>query len=101
MEFVVYLVGFVGCFFMVIDSILFYLLLVDSCDCYLSLVYCVVVLGVSYYVLVFVKGVFFVELEVKLNEVDEDELCVVVSKYWKIDEIWFVFIYVNLVMILF
>lgn len=77
-----------------IDSTLFHSLPVDSRDRYLSSVHRGGP-GASYYVLVFAKGAFPAELEVKPNEVDEDELRAAVSKYWKIDEIRPAFIHVN------
>lgn len=56
------------------------------------MIVCVVVLGVFYFVLVFDWVVIFEGL---INVVIEDELCVVVFKYWIIDEIKFVWLYVR------
>lgn len=94
-EFAAYPAGSAGRFSTVIDSTLFHSLPVDSRDRYLSSVHRAAAPGASYYVLVFAKGAFPAELEVKPNEVDEDELRAAVSKYWKIDEIRPAFIHVN------
>ncbi|KBA80507.1 hypothetical protein AO63_00989 [Mycobacterium tuberculosis M1976] len=94
-QFAAYPAGSAGRFSTVIDSTLFHSLPVDSRDRYLSSVHRAAAPGASYYVLVFAKGAFPAELEVKPNEVDEDELRAAVSKYWKIDEIRPAFIHVN------
>lgn len=71
----------------VIDSTLFHSLPVERRDNYLSAVHRAAAPGASYYVLVFAKGAFPAELEVKPNEVDEAELRAAVSRYWEIDEV--------------
>ena len=51
--------------------------------------------GAAYYLLVFAKGAFPADQEMKPNEVDEDELRSAVGKYWQIDEIRPAFIHAN------
>lgn len=79
--------GYDGRFNTVIDSTLFHSLPVEGRDGYLRSVYRAAAPGASYYVLVFAKGAFPADVETKPNEVDEDELCSAVSKYWEIDGI--------------
>ncbi|KAA1250134.1 class I SAM-dependent methyltransferase [Mycobacterium simiae] len=87
--------GYDARFSTVIDSTLFHSLPVDKRDGYLSSIHRAAAPGASYYVLVFAKGAFPAELEVKPNEVGEDELRAAVSKYWEIDEIRPAFIHAN------
>ncbi|QUR69264.1 class I SAM-dependent methyltransferase [Mycobacterium spongiae] len=82
----------------VIDSTLFHSLPVDGRDGYLASVYRAAAPGATLYVLVFAKGAFPAELDIKPNEVDEDELRAAVSKYWQIDEIRPAFIHANVPM---
>lgn len=89
------LTGFDGRFATVIDSTLFHSLPVEARDDYLHSVHRAAAPGASYYVLVFAKGAFPVEMERKPNEVDEDELRTAVSKYWEIDEIRPAYIHAN------
>lgn len=79
----------------VIDSTLFHSLPVEGRDGYLRSVSRAAAPGASYYVLVFAKGAFPAEAEMKPNEVDEDELRTAVSKYWTVDEIRPAFIHAN------
>ncbi|HZU49153.1 MAG TPA: class I SAM-dependent methyltransferase [Mycobacterium sp.] len=81
------LTGYDGRFNTVVDSTLFHSLPVEKREDYLRSVHRAAAPGASYYVLVFAKGAFPVEMETKPNEVDEDELRAAVSKYWQIDEI--------------
>jgi SAM-dependent methyltransferase len=79
--------GFDGRFNTIIDSTLFHSLPVEGRDGYQQSVYRAAAPGASYYILVFATGAFPAELEVKPNEVTEDELRAAVGKYWQIDEI--------------
>ena len=79
--------GYDGRFSTVVDSTLFHSLPVEGRDGYLRSVHRAAAPGASYYVLVFAKGAFPVEMEEGPNEVDEDELRAAVSKYWEVDEI--------------
>jgi SAM-dependent methyltransferase len=79
--------GYDGRFSTVADSTLFHSLPVEGRDDYLRAIHQAAAPGATYFVLVFAKGAFPAELEVKPNEVDEDELRAAVSKYWEIDEI--------------
>ncbi|MGX9788538.1 class I SAM-dependent methyltransferase [Mycobacterium sp. MMS18-G62] len=91
--------GFDGRFNTIVDSTLFHSLPVEGRDGYLRSVHRAAAPGASFYILVFAKGAFPAELEVKPNEVDEDELRDVVSKYWEIDEIRPAFIHANVIQI--
>lgn len=88
--------GHDGRFSTVIDSTLFHSLPVEGRDGYLSSVYRAAAPGAVYYVLVFAKGAFPPELELKPNEVDEEELRAAVSRYWEVDEIRPAFIHSNM-----
>jgi SAM-dependent methyltransferase len=79
--------GYDGRFSTVADSTLFHSLPVEARDGYLRAIHQAAAPGATYFVLVFAKGAFPAELEVKPNEVDEDELRAAVSKYWEVDEI--------------
>ena len=79
--------GFDGRFNTIIDSTLFHSLPVEGRDGYQQSVYRAAAPGAAYYILVFAKGAFPAELEMKPNEVTEDELRAAVGKYWEIDEI--------------
>jgi SAM-dependent methyltransferase len=79
--------GYDGRFSTVADSTLFHSLPVEGRDGYLRAIHQAAAPGATYFVLVFAKGAFPAELEVKPNEVDEDELRAAVSKYWEVDEI--------------
>lgn len=87
--------GYDNRFSTVLDSTLFHSLPLEGRDGYLRSIHRAAAPGASYYVLVFAKGAFPAELEVKPNEVDEDELRAAVSKYWEIDEIRPAFIHTN------
>ncbi|BBX75805.1 class I SAM-dependent methyltransferase [Mycobacterium shinjukuense] len=87
--------GYDGRFNTVIDSTLFHSLPVEGRDGYLRSVHRAAAPGASYFVLVFARGAFPAELEIKPNEVDEDELRAAVSKYWEVDEIRPAFIHAN------
>jgi SAM-dependent methyltransferase len=89
--------GYDGRFNTVIDSTLFHSLPVEGRDGYLRSVHRAAAPGASFYILVFAKGAFPAELEIKPNEVDEDELREAVSKYWEIDEIRPAFIHANVI----
>ncbi len=82
---------------MIVDSTLFHSLPVARRDSYLRSVSAAAAPGAGYYVLVFAKGAFPADMDTatKPNEVDEDELRSVVSRYWAIDEIRSAFIHVN------
>jgi SAM-dependent methyltransferase len=88
--------GYDGRFNTIVDSTLFHSLPVEGREGYLSSVHRSAAPGASYFVLVFAKGAFPVEMEPKPNEVDEDELRAAVSKYWKIDEIRPAYIHANI-----
>ena len=83
----------------VVDSTLFHSLPVEGRDGYLNSVHRAAAPGASFFVLVFAKGAFPVEMQPKPNEVDEDELRAAVSKYWEVDEIRPSFILSNAVKI--
>lgn len=51
--------------------------------------------GAQLFILVFAKGAFPPDLEVKPHEVDEDELRAAVSRYWEIDDVRPAFIHAN------
>lgn len=87
--------GYDGRFSTVVDSTLFHSLPIESRDAYLRAIHRASAPGASYFVLVFAKGAFPAELEVKPNEVDEDELRAAVGKYWEIDEVRPAFILTN------
>ena len=89
--------GFDGHFNTVVDSALFHTLPVDQRDDYLRAVSNAAAPGAVYYVLVFAKGAFPADMETatKPNEVDEEDLRAIVSKYWVIDEILPAFIHAN------
>jgi SAM-dependent methyltransferase len=79
--------GYDGRFNTVLDSTLFHSLPVEDRDGYLRSVHRAAAPGASYFILVFARGAFPAEMEIKPNEVEEDELRDAVSKYWEIDEI--------------
>jgi SAM-dependent methyltransferase len=79
--------GFDNRFDTILDSTLFHSVPVEGRDGYQQSVYRAAAPGAHYYILVFAKGAFPVELERKPNEVDEGELRDAVGKYWAIDEI--------------
>ena len=87
--------GFDGQFNTIIDSTLFHSLPVEGRDGYLRSVSRAAAPGAAYYLLVFAKGAFPADQEMKPNEVDEDELRSAVGKYWQIDEIRPAFIHAN------
>lgn len=87
--------GYDGRFNTIIDSTLFHSLPVESRDGYQRAVYRAAAPGAAYYILVFATGAFPAELEMKPNEVTEDELRTAVGKYWQIDEIRPAFIHAN------
>lgn len=89
--------GYDGRFNTVIDSTLFHSLPVEGRDGYLKSIHRASAPGAHYYVLVFAKGAFPVEVDTKPNEVDEDELRAAVSRYWEVDEIRPAFIHANAV----
>lgn len=91
--------GYDGRFSTVVDSTLFHSLPVEGRDGYLRSIHRASKPGASYYVLVFAKGAFPAELEVKPNEVTEQELRAAVSKHWEIDDIRPAFIHANAVAI--
>ena len=91
--------GYDGRFRTVVDSTLFHSLPVEGRDGYLNSVHRAAAPGASFFVLVFAKGAFPVEMQPKPNEVDEDELRAAVSKYWEVDEIRPSFILSNAVKI--
>jgi SAM-dependent methyltransferase len=89
--------GFDGRFNTVVDSALFHTLPVDQRDDYLRSVSNAAAPGAGYYVLVFAKGAFPADMKTatKPNEVDEEDLRAIVSRYWVIDEIRPAFIHAN------
>ena len=88
--------GYDGRFNTVVDSTLFHSLPVEVRDDYLRSVHRAAAPGASFYVLVFAKGAFPAEMEIKPNEVDEDELRAAVSKHWEVDEIRPAYIHANM-----
>ena len=95
-EFSGYPAGSDGRFNTVVDSTLFHSLPVEGRDGYLRSVHRAAAPGASYYVLVFANGAFPAEWETRPNQVGEDELRAVVSKYWEIDEIRPAYIHANI-----
>ncbi|MCV7284759.1 methyltransferase domain-containing protein [Mycolicibacterium wolinskyi] len=91
--------GYDGRFNTVIDSTLFHSLPIEGRDGYLSSIHRASAPGASYFVLVFAKGAFPSEMEVKPNEVTEEELRAAVSKHWEIDDIRPAFIHANAIAI--
>ncbi|MHC9295207.1 class I SAM-dependent methyltransferase [Mycobacterium sp. LTG2003] len=91
--------GYDGRFSTVIDSTLFHSLPIDGRDGYLSSIHRAAAPGASYFVLVFAKGAFPTEMEVKPNEVTEEELRAAVSRHWEIDDIRPAFIHANAIAI--
>lgn len=91
--------GYDGRFNTVIDSTLFHSLPIEGRDGYLSSIHRASAPGASYFVLVFAKGAFPSEMEVKPNEVTEEELRAAVSKHWEIDDIRPAFIHANAIVI--
>lgn len=87
--------GFDGRFNTVIDSALFHSLPVDARDGYLQAVHRAAAPGAAYYILVFARGAFPAEAEMKPNEVTEDELRAAVAQFWEIDEVRPAFIHAN------
>lgn len=87
--------GFDGRFATIIDSTLFHSLPVEARDGYQQAVYRAAAPGAAYFILVFARGAFPAEAEMKPNEVTEDELRAVVGKYWQIDDIRPAFIHAN------
>jgi SAM-dependent methyltransferase len=88
--------GYDGRFNTIIDSTLFHSLPVEGRDGYLSSVHRAAAPAAVYYILVFAKGAFPVEMDFGPNTVTEDELRAAVSKYWEIDEIRPTFIHANM-----
>ncbi|KWX22706.1 SAM-dependent methyltransferase [Mycolicibacterium wolinskyi] len=91
--------GYDGRFNTVIDSTLFHSLPIEGREGYLSSIHRASAPGASYFVLVFAKGAFPSEMEVKPNEVTEEELRAAVSKHWEIDDIRPAFIHANAIAI--
>lgn len=91
--------GYDGRFNTVIDSTLFHSLPIEGRDGYLSSIHRASAPGASYFVLVFAKGAFPSEMEVKPNEVTEEELRAAVSKHWEVDDIRPAFIHANAIAI--
>jgi SAM-dependent methyltransferase len=91
--------GFDGRFNTIIDSTLFHSLPIEGRDGYQQSVFRAAAPGAVYYILVFAKGAFPVELEQKPHEVDEAELREAVGKYWAIDEVRPAFIHANAIKI--
>lgn len=89
--------GFDGRFSTVMDSTLFHSLPVAGRDGYLQSILRAAAPGATYFILVFAKGAFPAEAEMKPNEVTEDELRAAVGKYWTIDEIRPAFIHAGMV----
>ncbi len=89
------LTGYDGRFNTVVDSALFHSLPVESLDGYQRSIHRAAAPGANYFVPVFAKGAFPPEADTKPNEVDEDELRTVVSKYWEIDGIRPAYIHAN------
>ncbi|MCV7153048.1 class I SAM-dependent methyltransferase [Mycolicibacterium pyrenivorans] len=87
--------GFDGRFATIIDSTLFHSLPVEARDGYQQAVYRAAAPGAAYFILVFARGAFPAEAEMKPNEVTEDELRAVVGKYWQIDDSRPAFIHAN------
>lgn len=87
--------GYDGRFDTIVDSTLFHSLPVEARDAYQQAVHRAAAPGARYFVLVFAKGAFPPGLEVKPNEVDEDELREVVGRHWVIDEVRPAFIHAN------
>ncbi|BBZ63981.1 class I SAM-dependent methyltransferase [Mycolicibacterium monacense] len=87
--------GYDGRFNTVVDSTLFHSLPVEGRDGYLSSVHRAAAPGAQLFILVFAKGAFPPDLEVKPHEVDEDELRAAVSRYWEIDDVRPAFIHAN------
>lgn len=87
--------GFDGRFNTIIDSTLFHSLPVEARDAYQRSIVRAAAPGASYFILVFAHGAFPEGLEVKPNEVTEDELRAAVGKYWQIDEIRPAFIHAH------
>lgn len=71
-----------------VHSTLFHSMPVEARDDYLQSVHRAAAPGASYFVLVFAKGAFPPDMDTltKPNEVTEDELREVVSRYWTVDE---------------
>ena len=89
--------GYDGRFSTVIDSTLFHSLPVEGREGYLQSIHRASAPGARYFVLVFAKGAFPADLEVKPNEVTEEELRTTVGKYWVVDDIRPAFIHANAV----
>lgn len=89
--------GFDGRFDTIMDSTLFHSIPVEARDAYQQAVFRAAAPGAKYYILVFAKGAFPAEAEMKPNEVTEDELREAVGKYWAIDEIRPAFIHAGMV----
>ncbi|MGV0790521.1 class I SAM-dependent methyltransferase [Mycolicibacterium sp. XJ1819] len=87
--------GYDGRFNTVVDSTLFHSLPIESREPYLRAVHRAAAPGAVFYMLVFAKGAFPAELEVKPHELDEDELRDAVSAHWQVDEIRPAFIHAN------
>ena len=90
--------GFDGKFDTIMDSTLFHSIPVEARDGYQQAVFRAAAPGAKYFILVFAKGAFPAEAEMKPNEVSEDELREAVGKYWAIDEIRPAFIHASMVM---
>lgn len=88
--------GFDGKFDTIMDSTLFHSIPVEARDGYQQAVFRAAAPGSTYYILVFAKGAFPAEAEMKPNEVTEDELREAVGKHWTIEEIRPAFIHANI-----
>lgn len=91
--------GFDGAFDTIIDSTLFHSLPVELRDAYQQSIARAAAPGARYHILVFAKGAFPDELEIKPNQVDEAELRAAVEPHWTIDEIRPAAIHSNVVQI--
>jgi SAM-dependent methyltransferase len=87
--------GYDGRFDTIVDSTLFHSLPVEARDAYQQAVHRAAAPAARYLVLVFARGAFPPDLEVKPNEVDEAELREVVGRYWVIDDVRPAFIHAN------
>ncbi|OBK28607.1 SAM-dependent methyltransferase [Mycobacterium asiaticum] len=79
--------GYDNRFSTVIDCTLFHSLPIEGRDDYLRSIHRAAAPGAVLYVLAFAKGAFPAEVQIKPNEVGEDELRAAVSRYWEVDVI--------------
>ncbi len=79
----------------IFDSTLFHSLPIESRDGYLRSIHRAAAPGARYYVLVFARGAFPPDLEIKPHEVSEEELRSAVSKHFVVDDIRPAWIHVN------